>query len=72
MKITLAPAAALGFKGQIINVKKSRNVLWKTYRAVELLHKLKSKVRSNVNVPKSIMSGNPSENMSQMLLLTPE
>jgi hypothetical protein len=39
---------------------------------VELLHKLKSKVRSNVNVPKNIMSGIPSENMSQMLSLTPE
>jgi len=72
MKITLAPAAALGFKGQIINVKKSHNVLRITFWAVELLHKLKSKVRSNVNVPKSIMSGIPSENMSQMLSLTPE
>jgi len=72
MKITLAPAAALGFNSQIVNVKKSQNVLRKTYRAVELLTKLKSKVRSNVNVPKSIMSGIPSENMSHMLSLTPE
>jgi len=64
MEIALATAAALGFKGQIINAKKSQNVLGKTYRAVELLHKLKSKVRSNVNVPKNVMSGIPSENMS--------
>jgi len=72
MKITLATAATLGFKGQIINVKKSQNVLGKTYLAVELSHKLKSKVRSKVNVPKTIMSGIPSENMSHMLSLKPE
>jgi len=30
MKITLATAAILGFKGQIINVKKSQNVVGKT------------------------------------------
>jgi hypothetical protein len=72
MKMTLATAATLGFKGQIINVKKSQNVLGKTYLAVELLPTLKSKVRSNVNVPKNIMNGIPSENMSHMLSLTPE
>jgi hypothetical protein len=72
MKMTPATAAALGFKGQIINVTKSQNVMGKTYLAVELLHKLRSKVRSNVNVPKNIMSGIPSENMSQILSLTPE
>jgi hypothetical protein len=54
MKITLATAATLEFKGRIINAKKSQKVLAKTYLAVELLRKLKSKVRSNVKCPKML------------------
>jgi hypothetical protein len=48
----------------MIMVKKSQNILGATLLVAKLLHKLKSKVRSSVNVPKNITSSTAKENAS--------